>query len=70
MTMTNSFGSLMEEEKGDKWALSIVDGSPLPLRVDNSSMVLLSNPCDDNPLGAQAPIGSYDYLVLLECVGP
>ena len=57
--MTNCFDSLMEVDKGDKWALSIVDGSPPPLRVDDSAMVLLSTTRDGIPLGDAAPIRPY-----------
>ena len=60
VSMTNSFDNLMEVDKGDKWALSIVDGSPPPLRVDDSAMVLLSTTCDGIPMGEAAPIRHYD----------
>ena len=56
VSITNSFNNLMEVDKGDKWPLSIVDGSPPPLRVDDSSMVLLSTTGDVIPMGEAAPI--------------
>ncbi|XP_031740405.1 uncharacterized protein LOC116403411 [Cucumis sativus] len=56
VSITNSFKNLMEVDKGDKWLLSIVDGSPPPLRVDDSSMVLLSTTGDVIPMGEAAPI--------------
>ena len=59
VSITNSFDSLMEVDKGDKWALSIVDGSPPPLRVDGSAMVLLSTRGDVIPMGEAAPIRPY-----------
>ena len=57
--ITNSFDSLMEVDKGDKWALSIVDGSPPPLRVDDSAIVLLSTTGDVIPMGEAVPIRPY-----------
>lgn len=60
MTMPNSFGSLMELREGDKWALSIVDGFPPPLQVDDKALVLKAIPFDGNPMGAIAPIHSHD----------
>lgn len=52
----NSFGSLRDVGEGDKWALSIVDGSLPPLRVNDSDLVLMSKSLDGIPLGAKAPI--------------
>lgn len=40
MTMPNSFSSLLELEEGEKLALSFVDGSPPPLQVNDSVIIL------------------------------
>ena len=59
VSITNSFDNLMEVDKGEKWALSIVDGSPQPLRVDDSAIVLLSTTGDVIPMGEAVPIRPY-----------
>ncbi|TYK26657.1 uncharacterized protein E5676_scaffold313G003070 [Cucumis melo var. makuwa] len=38
--MPNSFGSLLEVGDADKWALSIIEGSPPPLQVDEGTDIL------------------------------
>ncbi|KAA0049770.1 Exo_endo_phos domain-containing protein/DUF4283 domain-containing protein [Cucumis melo var. makuwa] len=38
--MPNSFGSLLEVGDADKWVLSIIEGSPPPLQVDEDTDVL------------------------------
>ena len=51
--MPNSFSSLIELGEGDKWALSIMDDSPPPLQVDDTTSVLKGMPFDGNPTGAK-----------------
>ena len=60
VTMSNSFGNLMELGKGDKWALSIVEGSALPLQVDDTTMVLRGMCSDGNLAGTKASNSSHD----------
>ncbi|KAA0059751.1 reverse transcriptase [Cucumis melo var. makuwa] len=49
--MPNSFGSLLEVGDADKWALSIIEGSPPPLQVDEGTDILSGVSSSISPKG-------------------
>ena len=60
VTMRNSFSSLSEVGENDKWALTIMDGSPMPLQVDDSVVSLSGLSLEDGLEKVHVFINSYD----------
>ncbi|KAA0055180.1 uncharacterized protein E5676_scaffold640G00020 [Cucumis melo var. makuwa] len=58
--MPNSFGSLVEVGDVDKWALTIIEGSPPPLQVDEGTDVLNGVSSKNGPKGIPTLNNSHD----------
>lgn len=58
--MLNSFGSPLELGEDDNLALSLVDGSPPLLQVDDSAIVLRGLSPNGGPTGVNNPDNTHD----------
>ena len=60
VTIPNSFGSLLKVGDVDKWALTIVKGSPPPIQVDDGVVALSGVSSENGPEGIHMLDNSHD----------